>query len=841
MKNKIFVLGIVLSLLFSVMLVAVGGEATEIEQDIRERTDDTISGVTGINDWHELYEVRNDLSGDYELMNDLGPDTDGYEQYNDPETEGWEPIGQYDEQWNEDPFTGTFDGQGYVIDGLYINRTEVDGVGYIGGLFGHVDGATIENLGVTDVDITNIHPDWGAAGGIVAYLESSDSLISNCYVTGDVNGTFDVGALVGCNWEATILGSYATGNVSGGWGVGGLVGTNYEGTVENSYANSNVSGEGGIGGLIGYNWEGTVENSHYNIDEVLINGGRHVTFGGLFDEQYQDWIEDKELDIADYSETLEPSNDCYEISSVDGLRDLLGFAGYEGYSFRLIEDIDLSEEPGLYIPYLAADFDGNGHLISNLHIDIPFSSFVGMFGRINENKVANVGLVEADVTGDWDVGALVGLNYEGAVVENSYATGSVSGVNRVGGLVGYNYVQDHMNKESKVFNSYATVNVSGEDYVGGLVGYHRDSRISNSYATGNVSGDSNVGGLVGFMEYSTVSKSYWNIETSGQDESDGGEGRTTEEMTWEYAENTYEDWDFDETWMDGDHQIVEDREGNRGYPALSWQLKEYNLTIEIEGEGTTDPIEGNHTYAEGTVVTVEATPAEGWYFDRWTGDHEGEAEQINITMDSDKSITAVFNESVKYNLTIEIEGEGTTDPVEGNHTYAEGTVVTVEATPAEGWYFDRWTGDHEGEAEQINITMDSDKSITAVFEEFEQAYFEVEIIDYQEEIQVGRYLKVEFTIENTGDFEDTQNITFTVGGSVEDMKEVTLEGGENETYKFFWEAEMGSHILTVASEDDEDAVAVHVHPEEGLMPGFTSVLLILATIFAVIICRKKKR
>ncbi len=160
-------------------------------------------------------------------------------------------------------------------------------------------------------------------------------------------------------------------------------------------------------------------NSFYNIDSVLINGGNHITLGGIYNDQFEDWINNGlYLDIEDYSDTLVPVGDSYEISTVDGLRDLLGFADREGYKFRLAEDIDLSDEPGLYIPYLAADFYGNNHTISNLHINIPFSVCVGMFGYVTPSgRVHNVGVVDVYVSGDRAVGGLVGWN-EGTV-ENS--------------------------------------------------------------------------------------------------------------------------------------------------------------------------------------------------------------------------------------------------------------------------------------------------------------------------------------------------------------------------------------------------------------------------------------
>ncbi|MBS3790023.1 MAG: type IV pilin, partial [Candidatus Thermoplasmatota archaeon] len=149
---------------------------------------------------------------------------------------------------------------------------------------------------------------------------------------------------------------------------------------------------------------------------------------------------------------------------------------------------------------------------------------------------------------------------------------------------------------------------------------------------------------------------------------------------------------------------------------------EHNLTINVEGEGSTNPDVGTRTYEDGEDVTVEATPGDNSYFSHWEGDvPEGEEEEENITivMDKDKEITAYFVEDGKYLLTIDIEGKGSTDPLEGTHTYEDGDEVNISATPNDDWEFSHWTGDYEGTEKTITITMDENKSITANFERVE--------------------------------------------------------------------------------------------------------------------------
>jgi filamentous hemagglutinin family protein len=184
-------------------------------------------------------------------------------------------------------------------------------------------------------------------------------------------------------------------------------------------------------------------------------------------------------------------------------------------------------------------FDGLGHVISNLTINRPGMSSVGMFGTTGYGStIRNVGLVGNNILGASYVGALVGKNY--GTVDNSFATGVVANVDpgpvrnglglygySVGGLVGVNY--------GTVSNSYVTGTVNGSSYstyVGGLVGTNYGT-VSNSYAAGGaVNGRQYIGGLVGRnMNFSRtidqatagmISNSYATDSVGGAEASYGG-------------------------------------------------------------------------------------------------------------------------------------------------------------------------------------------------------------------------------------------------------------------------------------------------------------------------------
>ena len=235
-------------------------------------------------------------------------------------------------------------------------------------------------------------------------------------------------------------------------------------------------------------------------------------------------------------------------------------------------------------------FNGLGHVISNLTINLPSTNYVGLFstfgsfGNVSSTAgITNVGLVGDNVIGYDYVGGLVGFNF--GTISNSYATGLVTGYTRVGGLLGQNnsaisnsYATSVVTGNTEVggliglnygaltrysfffgaiSNSYATGAVTGVSYLGGLVGKNYSGTISNSYATGAVTGTSYLGGLVGYsLASSVVNNSFWNINTTGIDNSQGGTGMSTANMTnlanftgFTIANGSVNPlWDFSTTW-----------------------------------------------------------------------------------------------------------------------------------------------------------------------------------------------------------------------------------------------------------------------------------------------------
>lgn len=184
---------------------------------------------------------------------------------------GWSPIGI-----SPNNFTGTYDGDGHTISGLFINRNATD----YQGLFGRNVG-TISNLGVTNVNITGLY----GTGGLVGINYGP---ISNSYCTGSITGDMATGGLVGANFTtATIRKSYSNASVTGASGdYGGLVGQHRDGAlIADCYSTGNVTRSGGggtsFGGLVGIITSTSTITNSYSTGRVIYAIGVNPTSKGL--------------------------------------------------------------------------------------------------------------------------------------------------------------------------------------------------------------------------------------------------------------------------------------------------------------------------------------------------------------------------------------------------------------------------------------------------------------------------------------------------------------------------------------------------------------------------------
>lgn len=143
-------------------------------------------------------------------------------------------------------------------------------------------------------------------------------------------------------------------------------------------------------------------------------------------------------------------------------------------------------------------------------------------------------------------------------------------------------------------------------------------------------------------------------------------------------------------------------------------VKIYSLTLSTEGSGYVSKRPNSSIFEKGEVVTVKATPAEGWVFDSWS---DGGEQEHEVTIDADKTLTAIFKfPETDHILTLEAVGSGT---VTGAGQYKHGTTVTIHAEPDTGWKFKYWefSGEYRYETQDLELYILSDLTWTAYFEE----------------------------------------------------------------------------------------------------------------------------
>lgn len=195
-------------------------------------------------------------------------------------------------------------------------------------------------------------------------------------------------------------------------------------------------------------------------------------------------------------------NDPYLIFYADQLTQVRNFLGKSGVYFKLMSDIDLTDwieenspnqgwQPiGVSSSKFQGIFDGNNHTISNLKIDRPSSSAVGLFGYADGATFKNIVIVETTITGNGDVGAVCG-NASSSTFSNCKVTATINAKgNTVGGIAG---------SASGTFtnNKVTNTTINGNDNVGGIVGYTGNATFTSNDVSAMIGGKNQVGGILG--------------------------------------------------------------------------------------------------------------------------------------------------------------------------------------------------------------------------------------------------------------------------------------------------------------------------------------------------------
>lgn len=208
--------------------------------------------------------------------------------------------------------------------------------------------------------------------------------------------------------------------------------------------------------------------------------------------------------------------------------DLRNMANNLSKNYIIMQDIELTQNwtriGDLRNPFIGK-LEGNNHKIIGLVIDSE-EEYQGLFGVTYDGKISNLNIIDCNIKGKDSVGALIGLTHyttqgKGTVIDNVKVTGTITGNNNVGGIIGRSIA-------GNITGSISNVNVSGNDGIGGLAGDIDNGStinkaiVKNSYSVGEVSGKNNVGGLIGSNGGGVVTNVYSTSKVTAIGEKTGG-------------------------------------------------------------------------------------------------------------------------------------------------------------------------------------------------------------------------------------------------------------------------------------------------------------------------------
>lgn len=349
---------------------------------------------------------------DCSMTNPDDPDFDPEGTWGD-ET-GFIPIGDW-----ASPFTGNFNGAGFSISDLYINRIETSEVG----IFSHL-GGYVANLDLVNFNIT-VEGDYvGTLAGQMCGADLAENItVTNVTSSGTVDGFWHVGGLIGsstpeCSHPGQIISSSSSVNSTGVIYVGGLVGR-FLGTISDSYATGTITGTGlYVGGLVGLS-SGDITSSYASAD--VFSSGDNV--GGLVGEQ-----SDGEISYS------------FATGEVNGGNRIGGLVGEVGGSGSIVKS------------YATGAVSATEH-------------FAGGLAGYSYATIAD-SYTTGNVSGQNYLGGLVGQAE--ATIYRSYAAGEVSGLNSLGGLVGGIYTEGPAVDVYSCFSAGAITATGGN--IGGFAG-----------------------------------------------------------------------------------------------------------------------------------------------------------------------------------------------------------------------------------------------------------------------------------------------------------------------------------------------------------------------------------
>ena len=437
-------------------------------------------GYMWVEDVNQLQAIDTNLEGNYALRNSI--DATATSSWNDEGTdtkinEGFKQIGTE----TNNAFTGKFDGLDYNIFGLTINRSNEEDVG----LFGVVNGATINNVTLVGGSITGNY----RVGGIVGNAIGENTVISNAINSASVTGNSQVGGIVGIitgnsDNKSKVNNVINTGTINGNAGndVGGLIGSlNNSQLTGNSYNLGAVTSSGhDVGGLVGSASNSTIgDGTNLVYNRLDVTGAYNV--GGIVGN-----MEGSTVQNAENSGTVTAT-----LYSVDNDGNSNGKYNYHSaeYNGEHEVDVNVANVGGIVGSATYAYIQNNGTYIK-------VSSTINNVTNTGDVSSSKVGGEEYYAAGN--VGGVVGSAVDTNITNATNKENSVRGAHNVGGIAGYFSGTGTINKG---INDGGDIMATGARYNGKFV------RETVRPITGDANESfiiGNIGGVVGYMDGDNV-------------------------------------------------------------------------------------------------------------------------------------------------------------------------------------------------------------------------------------------------------------------------------------------------------------------------------------------------
>lgn len=579
----------------------------------------------------------------------------------------WHPISTIN------TFSGSFDGCGHKISGIYINSNDF----YDCGLFGLYYGDTLQNIIMDGGLVKNCNWDVNNSrtGSVVGLIQGETTMV-NCHSSVDVEGMDQVGGLVG-EMRSSVINCSATGNVTGRGLCGGLIGFAYgDIQIDNCYATGDIiyknsdAGAWALGGLIG---QAQFIHAHncYSTGEIIYSGGFEFVgkLIGAFDitgdgAYLYGQVDNTMPNMFGSGFMLNYQVNCQDTArfTVAGVLDNVVTIGENSYTDLLAALnawVDANNTEGQYRHWVADTAMVNGGF--PIFEELPAFEIAATASPAEGGTVAGAGTYQQG-----QLCILIATPNEGYIF--------------------INWKKDSEEVSTEAIYSFTVTEAA--DYVANFeLDTYTITATANPEAGGTVDGAGTYdhGATATLTATANEGYTFTNWTQNGEEVSTEGIYSFTVTEAGDYVAN--------------------------------FELNTYAITVtanpEVGGEVT-----GAGIYNHGETATLTATTNEGYTFINWTQGGEVVSSEATYSFTVTEAGDYVANfELNSYEITV------TANPTEGGEvagagTYSHGETATLTATANEGYTFINWTqgGDEVSTEATYSFTVTEALAFVANFE-----------------------------------------------------------------------------------------------------------------------------